>query len=635
MSQTLVAVLARRGRFWIAEPLFPRAPDPGELHGHRVASRVSLASNRLASPQRGSASEGQIVLVQVPGLEGGVRGRRGGHEGRGGRRPQITRVLGRPDRARDVIEAAMLDRGLAREFDPAVQREAQERAKASPKQPGRRDLCSLPTLTIDPLSARDFDDAISAQRLSDGAIRVWVHIADVTAYVQEGSLLDREARRRATSIYVPGAVEPMLPQALSNEACSLVPGQERLAVTVELEVRDGKVLDAAFYRSLIRSDQRLDYDHVDRIFAGDERVDGIWAEPLHVAREAAAQLGLARAAKAGALEIDASEPEFSFDRDGNVAQVAGRLQTESHRLIEHLMIAANEAVAKLLQRRGVPCLYRVHEQPQPERVARLIDQLISLGVQTPPVPERMSPSQAKAIVGEIGSNVESHLRKAQARAKAGDRSIPASGGRLGLTSLVLRSLQQAVYSPANVGHAGLGSDCYCHFTSPIRRYPDVVCHRALLSTLDGAEPAPHAAGLAELGEWTSTKEREAMVIERDADAIARCFALEDALRKTGFDEVFEGEVTGLISAGAFVAFGDQAHATKPQAMSAIPSFEGMLPVRRLRSANGAKDWFELNEEGTILHGERTGAALRLGQAVHVQVTRVDTARGRVDLVLPG
>jgi ribonuclease R len=630
MSQTLVAVLQRRGRFWTAEPLFPRAAG-AESPGRHPVRRLTLRSNRLAPPRKGSASEGQLVLVRAPGAA------RGAHERRGGRGagPQILRVLGRPEIARDVIEAAMLDRGLAREFDPAVVREAAAVAKEPPaREQARRDLRGLPTLTIDPASARDFDDAISAQPLSDGGVRVWVHIADVTAYVREGSLLDREARRRAASVYVPGAVEPMLPHALSNEACSLVPGQDRLAVTVELEVRDGKALGSAFYRSLIRSDERLDYERVDRIFAGAERASEPWADPLQAAREAAAQLGAAQAVRVGALELDASEPEFSFDREGNVAEVVGRVQTESHRLIEHLMIAANEAVAQLLQRRGVPCLYRVHEQPQPERVVRLVEQLLSLGVQTPPVPERLSPSQAKALVGEIGRGVESHLHRAEARARAGDASIPPTGGRLALTSLVLRSLQQAVYSPRNIGHSGLGSECYCHFTSPIRRYPDIVCHRALLSVLGGAEPAPRAAGLAELGEWTSTKEREAMSIERDTDSVARCFALEAMLFKDGFDQVFDGEVSGLISAGAFVAFG-QAATVAAAGTAMPPAYEGMLPVRRLQDQDGGRDWWELNEQGTILRGERSGSVLRLGQAVHVQVSRVDTVRGRVDLVLPG
>jgi ribonuclease R len=290
MSQALVAVLQRRGRFWVAEPLFPRAAG---AVGRGPVGRTTLASNRLAPPRKGSASEGALVLVTGPSP---ARGRRGG-------RAQIARVLGRPDVARDMIEAALLDRGLAREFDPAVQREAREVSRAPERETSRRDLRRLPTLTIDPVSARDFDDAISAEALPDGGVRVWVHIADVTAFVREGSPLDREARRRATSVYAPGAVEPMLPRELSNEACSLVPGQDRLAVTVELEVRDGKALGAAFYRSLIRSDQRLDYDQVDRIFAGAQHASDPWGKALQSAREAAAQLGAARAARAGVLKL--------------------------------------------------------------------------------------------------------------------------------------------------------------------------------------------------------------------------------------------------------------------------------------------------------------------------------------------
>ena len=184
--------------------------------------------------------------------------------GQGGR-ARVERRIGRPDVARDVLEALMVQRGLRRRFDPLVEREAR---LAGAGRAGRRDLRDLPTFTIDPPSARDFDDAISAEELADGAVRVWVHIADVAAFVRPGSALDREAFRRANSVYVPGLVEPMLPEALSNGACSLVPGEDRLAVTVELEFEGAKVRRTAFHRSLIRSDARLDYPRVDRIFAG-------------------------------------------------------------------------------------------------------------------------------------------------------------------------------------------------------------------------------------------------------------------------------------------------------------------------------------------------------------------------------
>ena len=253
---------------------------------------------------------GDLVLVRPTGP-------RGGHG-------KVVKRLGRPDTARDVLEALMLDRGLRRRFDPAVERSAREAAEHPPHGDAgpRRDLTALPTFTIDPPTARDFDDAISAERLDDGAIRVWVHIADVSAHVPPGSLVDREARRRGTSVYVPGKVEPMLPEALSNVACSLVPGQDRLAVTVELEFEGATLRRSAFTRSTIRSDARLDYPRVDRIFAGEEKAEAPWAEPLYAAREAAAALEAARQAR-GALAVETVEPEFDFSHEGHVTGLAG------------------------------------------------------------------------------------------------------------------------------------------------------------------------------------------------------------------------------------------------------------------------------------------------------------------------
>ncbi len=328
----------------------------------------------------------------------------------------------------------------------------------------------------------------------------------------------------------------------------------------------------------------------------------------------------------------------------------GRVQTESHRLIEHLMIAANEAVAELLSQRGVACLYRVHEPPDPERIERLVDQLASLDVPTPPLPEPMSSSQAASILGVISRLIDQHVRRV-------------GRGRLAFSSLVLRSLKQAYYSPRNVGHAGLRSASYCHFTSPIRRYPDLVCHRALLSALGAGERAPRAEELPELGVWTSEREREAMSIERDADDVASCFALQRVLYEGGSEQVFAGEINGLISAGAFVSFG---RAGELAAENMGPPFEGMLPVRLLRApapaedrprngarrgearsarrrspsgrrddGEGQREWWELNEEGTILRGERSGVTLRLGDPVEVRVVRVEAVRGRVDLSWAG
>jgi ribonuclease R len=242
----------------------------------------------------------------------------------------------------------------------------------------------------------------------------------------------------------------------------------------------------------------------------------------------------------------------------------------------------------------------VHERPDPERVQRLLAQLASLDVATPPVPEHLSPQQAADAVGEASRLVAEHVRRT-------------GHGAAGLTSLVLRSLKQARYHPRNLGHSGLQSPRYCHFTSPIRRYPDLICHRALLSAVGGGEQAPPASGLEEAAAWTSARERDAMDVERKADDVARCFLLERELYEGGGERDFEGEVVGLIPAGAFVAFGG--------------GYEGLLPVRRLRG-----EWWELNEEGTILHGTRSGKAIRLGDPVRVEVERVEAPRGRVDLL---
>ncbi len=674
-ADTLVAVVEKRGRFWAAEPYFPEPRSQAEhgrgRRGPQGSRRIVLASNRVegsGAAGSGTVNAGDLVLVRLAG-GGGGGGRGGGHGGgdRGGRRndgrARIVRRIGRPDVALDAIEALLCDRGLVRDFEPDVLRAADQArdegvaaALREVEQGRRRDLRDLPTLTIDPASARDFDDAISAQPLDSGAdFRVWVHIADVSLFVPEGSSVDMEAKRRATSVYVPGAVEPMLPEALSNDACSLMPGVERAAVTVELDFRGAEVVRSAFYRSLIRSDARLDYDQVDRIFAGQEPAEEPWAGPLRVARSASAALGRARE-QAGGLVLDSEEPEIVFDPDGHVTMIKANVQTESHRLIEHLMIAANEAVARRLSERGAPCLYRVHERPEPARVARLIAQLASLGVPTPPVPDVMSPSQAADLMAGVSQRIEHYVGRALQR----DQAVSAGrvhagpwGGRMALTSLVLRTLQQAYYSPKNIGHAGLHSACYCHFTSPIRRYPDLVCHRALISTLGGGEPEPRRNELGELGQWTSERERDAMRIERDGDDLARCYALEQALYEGGFDQTFMGEVTGLISAGAFVAFGG-AGADPPEDGVGVgaaqagtrkdthvggeqdrgprgPLYEGMLPVRRMR-LEGERDWFELNDDETILRGERSGVTIRLGDAIEVKVARVDTIRGRVDLV---
>jgi ribonuclease R len=547
----------------VAEPLFERA----------TPIQLDTTSGRTRGRR---AREGDLVLL-----------------GYGKRGARVARTLGRPDVARDVLEGLMLDRGLRRAFPRRVEAEASDPPKEGD---GRVDLRELPTFTIDPPDARDFDDAISARHEGD-RVRLWVHIADVTAYVRPGSATDSEAARRGTSVYVPGAVEPMLPEALSNKACSLRPAEDRLAVTVELEIKGTDVLSQRFVRSLIRSDARLTYPQVDAVFDGRQRAEDPWAEPLAAAREVSAALR-ARRDERGSLAVNSSEPVFDFNSGGHVTGVRYEAQTESHRLIEELMVLANERVAGHLADSRTPTLYRVHERPDPQSVEFMVEQLASLDVPTPPVPERMSPQQAADLAAEASHLVADHVEST-------------GRGRAAFGSLVLRSLKQAYYTPRNLGHAGLASPRYCHFTSPIRRLPDIAVHRALLGQLGLDDAAPRAHELEEEGIESSAREREAMIIERDADDVCHAFLLERVLAEREPGERFEGEVVGLIAKGAFVRFGEE-------------GFEGFLPVRRLRG------WWELNELGTALEAEG-GGRLRFGDSVEVEVDRVEAPRGRVDL----
>jgi ribonuclease R len=565
-----VVLVAKRGRFLVGELLFERG------------GRVELGGGRRA------ATPGRMALVEL---------------GQGRGRARVVRELGDPGMAADVIDAMLADRDVRTGFGRRIEGEAADAAAAARDLDfDRRDVRDLPTFTVDPASAHDFDDAVSASRTERG-YRLWIHIADVAAHVRPGSALEREAYRRANSTYAPGRVAPMLPEILSSEVCSLVPNEERLAVTSEIEISEtGVALSASFYRSRMRSDARLNYDQLDEIFTGRARPPEPIAGPLALAREAAAALAGRR--PRSSLDVESFEPEFRFE-DRQVVGAHSVQQTEAHRLIEHLMVLTNERVAELLERRRIPTLYRVHERPDPERIRRLIEQLAALDIPTPPLPESLSPQQAGELVGVASRLV---TREAERRRH----------GREAYTSLVLRSLQQAHYSDRNLGHAGLGSPAYAHFTSPIRRYPDLVAHRGLLSAIGAGEEAPRAEGLAEVGAQCSERERDATRLERDADSVCACFLLERELFERGPDTSFEGEVSGVVGAGAFVRFGG--------ALADV--YEGFLPARRI----GGRERYELDATETMLVGTRGGGAIRIGDPVRVTVDRVEAPRGRVDLL---
>ncbi len=522
-----------------------------------------------------------------------------------GRAPRRTSKPPPLPRAREAVERLLEDELGFRGFRASLEKEAGAAAEAAARVvPARRDLTALATFTVDPATARDFDDAVSAQREGDGA-RVWIHIADVAAHVRPGSPLDLEARQRANSTYVPGAVEPMLPHALSSDACSLAPGVERLAVTAEMEIgADGRPRRSSFYRSRIRSDARFDYDQLDAFFAGRAEPPEEVAEPLRAARSVAADLGEHRGESN--LDVESAEPEFRFNHKGNVTGAHRVPQTESHRLIERLMILTNEQVAELLVARRVPAVYRVHAQPDPPRIERLLEQLHALGVPTPPLRGGLSPRSAGAMAAEA-----SRLVSAEARRR--------KHGRAAYTSLVLRSLKAAAYSERNSGHAGLGSEAYAHFTSPIRRYPDLLVHRALLAALGEGEEAPTLAEARDVAAHCSARERESAKIEHGADDVCAAYLLARELGERGLDAVFEGEISGVIRAGAFVTFAGELGDV----------YEGMLPARRLPGGR-----YELDRSEVMLKGSGEGArTLRLGDRVGVRATAVEELRGRVDLEL--
>jgi len=510
-----------------------------------------------------------------PGDLAVVSGRRG--------RARVNRVVGSAKRIDNVLEALLVERGAREPFEPH-----------DPPQPsleGRVDLRSELTFTIDPETAKDFDDALTLKE-----DRAYVHIADVSYFVPAGTPLDSGAAGRGFSTYVPGLVAPMLPPELSEDLCSLRPHQDRLCLTVELPLGGG---DPAFYRSVIRSDARLTYGGAEAILAGRQRAEPELTEALKRAERLTTELRDRRFSR-GALRVESPEVTFAFDGRGGVERAWKESEPHAHMLVEELMILANERVAELLAGRRREALFRVHERPDPQAVELLLAKLADLKVPTPPAPDDLSPAAAATLASAASELVSEYVEKS-------------GRGREAFSSLVLRALKRAHYDPRNLGHSGLASSAYCHFTSPIRRYPDLVVHRALLRELGVDEVVPEDLG--ELAEHTSAREREAAEVEYRADAICLAWLLDAKLYERGWDEPFEGEIIGVIGSGLFARFGEV--------------FEGYVPARRL-----AGDYFELNDLGTALVGRRGGGTFRLGDPIEVRVEAIDKPAGKIELA-PG
>lgn len=559
MVERVVCELARRGKLLIGEPYFE--------------SGVPIVADRKGA---GEASSGDLAVLRT---------------GRG--RARIEHVLGPASQVEVVLEGLLWHAGRRREHAPVPPPPPAE-------EPDRVDLRGLFAFTIDPEEAKDFDDALSLQREGEG-VRAWVHIADVSAYLPAGAPLDADAAERAFSVYVPGRVEPMLPEELSAGDCSLKPHQERRCVTVEILFDADRVPgEARFYRSTIRSRERLTYGHAQAILAGHERAVDELGEPLRLAQELAEALRRRRYER-GALRIETGEVSFAFDGEGGVERAWIEQEPQAHMLVEELMVAANEAVAAFLSGRDRDALYRVHERPDPQSIELLHAKLAELEVPTPPVPEHVTPAEAARLAARASDAVARYTEQS-------------GRGREAFPPLVLRALKQARYDPRNLGHSGLASRAYCHFTSPIRRYPDLVCHRALLREL-GVSDVELPDDLSELAEQASVREREAAQLEYRADELCLAWFLERRLFEEGWDATFQGEIVGAIGSGVFVRFDGV--------------FEGYLPARRLTG-----DYFELDPLGTALVGRRSGARYRLGDPLEVRVQEVRRWEGKVELALP-
>jgi ribonuclease R len=577
--------VARWGKFWSLEPVF-------------ADERTFLVAKSRRQPRLN-----ELVLA-VPAH---------------GNRWQIVESLGMANELEPVLRALLWAERIRQGFSDDVLAEAAAAgSRAARPDAGRRDLTALPTFTIDPDTARDFDDAISVAR-EGGGYRAHVHIADVSYFVDPGGAIDGEARERTASLYLPLWAEPMLPERLSADLCSLRPGEPRKCITVEFTFSaEGERTGVQFYRSLIRSDDRLTYGLVDGVLAaagaGEASAAGAstaeggeqggaaaeLAARIRLAHELAERLRRRRFAR-GALQIGSFEPEYRFAADGHLIGAVGRPESPSHGLVEEFMLAANEAVAGFLAGRRAHAIYRVHEPPDAARAEALLATMEELSVPTPSLP-----TDGKASAAQVAQALR---RLSEIIAEVTGRE---NRGRLAFPQRLLRSLKQAYYSPENLGHFGLASAGYLHFTSPIRRYPDLVVHRALLAHLglDGSEMSD--GELAAVAAHCSTQERMLAKLELKADDIAIAFLLEQRLTTGGWEEAFQGEIIGSIGGGIFVHFGG--------------IFEGYLPVRKL-----GDEWFAESPHGSAQVGAVSGHHYRLGDGIAVRVNRVDTLTGKVDL----
>ncbi len=540
---------------------------------------------RFDDASRAGANDGDAVLVEID------RPARGGRPAAA----RVVEILGRVgEPGVDALVVARRFR-LATEFPPEVL----EDARRLPLAVGPSDLRSRerfddpPVVTIDGETARDFDDAISVAELPGGGARVFVHIADVGHFVPEGSVLDHEARRRGTSVYFPDCVLPMFPEKLSNDLCSLRPGEDRLVQSVILDLdQDGDVRATRFADGVIRSAARLTYTQVAAVLDGEARLTGIDPRVTDMLRRAdrVREILSARRRVRGSVDFDLPEPRILLDVEGVMTGITIEPRNRAHRLIEELMLLANETVAGHLEARRAPCLYRVHDAPDPVKVDALADFASGFGLRLRAGTDAVRPRDIQRLLEAAESRPEYPI----------------------VAQVALRSMMQARYTPENSGHFGLAAPVYAHFTSPIRRYPDLVVHRLLRSLRHSRKEALARVGrgLGELGEACSRLERAAEAAERELLEWKKIAFVRD---KVG--ESFDGIVTAVTAFGLFV-----------QLTASL--VEGLLHVTRL-----GPDRYEHIESRHELQGARTGKSFRLGDRLRVRLDRVDAVLRRIDLSL--
>ena len=582
---TVVAVLTRRGG------LVGRVEDAGGYC--RLAPFDSRIRLEVELPESDLARAGRYVVVDLEESPGAVASRARG---------RVVEDLGRLSEPGADVAIALRHFEIPEDFPPATLEQAAAWAPDPPPEAlaGREDLRTLLTVTIDGETARDFDDAISLEELAGGGLRLGVHIADVGHYVPEGSALDLEAYRRGTSVYFPGRAVPMLPESLSNGLCSLQPGVDRLTLTAFLDFSpEGELLARRFAESVIRSHRRLTYGEVRRLLEEPDGADEgeYGAELLELLRRARRlmRLLLARRVARGSIDFDLPSGDVILDTDGRTIGIQPGQRTVAHRVIEECMIAANEAVAAELDDAEVPALHRAHETPGEERLTALAEILEPLGIELDVAAGDAPPAALQRVLAEVEGRPEEPF----------------------VASLVLQAMQRAQYNERSLGHYALASSHYTHFTSPIRRYPDLVVHRQLRNHLRARVVEVDmetllTQRLPAIAAHTSSTERRA---ERAERLVLDWKALRLLVGREG--DTLTGRVTGVKEYGLFVRLVDE-------------HVDGLVPISTL-----GDDFYEYRDDGHLLVGRRSGRVFRLADEVRVVVKKVDVHRRLVDLAIEG